>query len=362
MVCFQKDGNITKEIQCLSKKSEGKMLKKFLLFCFLLLMTCSHKDNPVSPAGENQQPASTNENKWITKTNMPTARGYFCGAETDGKMYLFGGILDLSANNSDAVEAYDLETDTWTKRNKMPEKILGLSAAALDGKIYTFGGRTGGLSSGTTLNHTYLYDPAADSWTRKKDMPSSRAFMSASVIDGKIYTIGGSFQGYEGCAVVQMYEPATDTWTTKASLQRARSAHTANVLNGKIYVIGGGDSDNAGPGTAFPYFDVFDPVNNLWGSKENLTQSRIGHGSGVINNKLYICSGFSSTTELNDLREYDFISEIWTAKALIPSPRRMFATCVYNDKLFIFGGISGAQGSQIILKSVIVYTPPAASN
>ena len=338
------------------------MFKKILLISFLLFITSCHKDNPVSSTIENQQPVTTDENKWITKANMPTARGYFSGAEVDGKMYLFGGILNLSADNSNAVEAYDLETNTWTKRNNMPEKILGLAVAALDGKIYTFGGRTGGLYSGTTLNHTYMYDPAADSWTRKKDMPSSRAFMTASVIDGKIYTIGGSSQGYEGCAVVQMYEPETDTWTNKASLLRIRSGHTANVFDGKIYVIGGGDSDNAGPGTAFPYFDVYDPANNLWESKENLTQSRIGHGSGVINNKLYICSGFSSTTELSDLREYDIAANKWTAKASLTTPRRMFAACVYNNKLFIFGGISGAQGSQKVLRSVLAYIPSATSN
>jgi N-acetylneuraminic acid mutarotase len=345
------------------KIEREKMLKKFLFICFLLSIISCQKSNPVAAdTGENQQPAATNENKWVTKANMPTARGYFNGAEVGGKMYLFGGILDLSANNSDAVEAYDLETDTWTKKNKMPVKILGLAAAALDGKIYTFGGRTGNLYSGTTLNYTYLYDPATDSWTRKADMPSSRAFMTASVIDGKIYTIGGSLNGYEACIIVQMYDPATDTWTNKASLQRARSGHTANVFNGKIYVIGGGNSDNNGPGTAYPYFDVYDPVMDSWISKEDLAQSRIGHGAGVISNKLYICSGFSSANELNDLREYDFTSNIWTAKAALTLPRRMFATCIYNNKLFIFGGISGAQGSQQILKNVMVYIPSVTSN
>jgi N-acetylneuraminic acid mutarotase len=338
------------------------MLKKFLIFCFLLSIISCHKDNPTSSGGEDQQPVATNENKWVAKSNMPTARGYFCGAEVDGKIYLFGGILDLSGNNSDAVEVYDLETDSWTAKNKMPEKIFGQAAAVLDGKIYTFGGRKGALYSGTTLNYTYLYDPAADSWTRKTNMLTSMAFLTASIINGKIYTIGGAHEGYECSSVVQMYDPATDTWTTKASLKNSRSGHTANVFNDKIYVIGGGDSENAGPGTAFPYFDVYDPANNFWESKENLTQSRIGHGSGIINNKLYICSGFSSNTELNDLREYDFNSNLWTTRAPLPAPRRMFVACVYNDKFFIFGGISGGVGAQSILKSVIVYTPPAASN
>ena len=334
------------------------MFKKFFLFCILLLIIYCHKDNLVSASGDNQQTA---EDKWVGKTDMPTAKGYFCGAEVNGKIYVFGGILDLSFNNSDAVEVYDLEKDFWTSKNKMPQKMFG-QAAALDGKIYIFGGRKGDLYNGTTLNYNYLYDPDADSWTRKKDMPSSRAFMTVSVVNGKMYTIGGSLKGFEGCNIVQMYEPTTDTWTDEAKLPSIRLGQTANVYNSKIYTIGGGTSATDGAGIAFPYFDVYDPFNNLWESKENLTQSRVGHGSGLINNKLYICGGFSSNTELSDLIEYDFNSNLWSSKTSLATSRRMFVTCVYNDKFFILGGVTGTVGSQRVLKSVMMYTPPAASN
>jgi N-acetylneuraminic acid mutarotase len=224
------------------KIERKKMLKKFLFICFLLSIISCHKSNPAAAAGENQQPAATSENKWIAKANMPTARGYFCGAEVDGKIYLFGGLLDLSFHNSNAVEVYDPETDSWTTKNKMPETIFGQAAVELNGKIYIFGGRTGDIYNGTTLNYTYLYDPVADSWTKKTDMPLPRAFLTASVIDNKIYLIGGSSVGYEGSSTVLMYDPASDMWITKARLPRPTAGHTANVFNGKIYVIGGGIS------------------------------------------------------------------------------------------------------------------------
>jgi N-acetylneuraminic acid mutarotase len=338
------------------------MFKKILLIVFLIIITSCHKDNPVSNNDDNQQPTETNENKWVSKTNMPTARGYFCGAEVDGKMYLFGGMLDLAFNNSDAVEAYDLETDTWTEENKMPEKIFGQAAVELNGKIYIFGGRTGDLYSGVSSNHSYLYDPATDSWTRIADMPASKAFIAAAVIDGKIYTLGGSTIGYEALTSLYMYDPESNTWEKKANLQRGRSLPTANVYNGKIYVIGGGEADADVAGTAFPYFDVYDPSNDSWNSKEDISQPRVGHGSGIINNKLYICGGFSSNTELRDLNEYDFENDTWTAKTAMPTTRRCFVSSTYNNKLFVFGGISGAAGAQSVLKSVIVYTPPGTSN
>ncbi len=331
------------------------MVKKILLFCFLISITSCQKDNPVSPneGGSTQ----TTGNTWTAKTGMPTARGYFCCAEVNGKIYLIGGLIDLTPEISDDVEMYDPETDKWTIKNHMPEKILGMAAAAVDGKIYTFGGRTGALYDGTTLDYTYLYDPATDTWTRKTNIPEPRAFLTASVIDGKIYTIGGAYSRYEGAAEVQVYDPATDTWTPKASLPKGSALSSAAVFNGKIYVVGGGTSNDAGAGTPFADFEVYDPSNNFWESKEDITISRVGHGSGVINNKLYICGGFSYSTELSDLMEYDFSKDSWTTRAAMPSTRRCFATCVHNNKMYIFGGVIGIGGTGHTISSVIEYTP-----
>lgn len=294
---------------------------------------------------------------------MPTARGYFCGAEVNGKIYLFGGIKDLSGHNSDDVEAYDPSTDTWTTKNKMPEKIVGQAAVELNGKIYVIGGRTGNLFSGTSLQYTYLYDPNEDSWTRKKDIPTPRAFLSVSAVNGNIYAIGGSISGYSGTFIVQMYDPASDTWTAKKSLQVNRTSLTSNVYNGKIYVIGGGDGQKADAGTSFAYFDVYDPETDTWSSKTDISISRLGHGSGVINDKLYICGGVTavsgSGTLLYDLCEYDFNMDNWTTRASMPSHRRCFVTATFNGKLYVFGGIAGNQGVQQALNSVLEYTPSA---
>ncbi len=331
------------------------MFIKFILISFLLIITSCHKNNPVSSGGDNQQ---TTENKWVEKTSMPTARAYLCGAEVNGKIYLFGGIKDLSGHNSDDVESYDPDTDTWTMKNKMPGKIFGQVAVELNGELYVFGGRTGDLFNGTTLKYTYLYDPSTDSWTRKADMPGPRAFMAASVINEKIYIIGGSTSGFYGSFLVQMYDPIFDTWMAKASLEIGRAYSTSNVYNGKIYVIGGGTSSTDAAGTAYPNFDIYEPLNDSWAPMKDIPQARIGHGSAILNGKLYICGGFTSDNiELKDLNEYDFNNDNWTIRASMPSYRRCFVSSAFNNKFFIFGGISGGIGAQQILKSVLEYTP-----
>ena len=90
------------------------------------------------------------------------------------------------------------------------------------------------------------YDPATDTWTKKADMPTARFFLSTSVVDGKIYVIGGSFGSpSQTLSIVKEYDSATDTWTEKADMPTARFGLATSVANGKIYAIGGASGYDA---------------------------------------------------------------------------------------------------------------------
>lgn len=82
-----------------------------------------------------------------------------------------------------------------------------------------------------------MYDPKTDSWETKTSMPSTRAYLTSEVIDGKIYCIGGYDGGYYN--TVEVYDPVTDSWETKAKMPTRRSSLTSAVVSGKIYCIGG---------------------------------------------------------------------------------------------------------------------------
>ncbi|HCO97053.1 MAG TPA: hypothetical protein DIU00_24455 [Phycisphaerales bacterium] len=86
------------------------------------------------------------------------------------------------------------------------------------------------------------YDPATDVWTRKASMPTAKQFLSSSVVNGKIYAIGGCGDPYSSnpYATVHSYDPATDSWTKMADmLPTARKFHATCAVDGKIYAIGG---------------------------------------------------------------------------------------------------------------------------
>jgi hypothetical protein len=123
----------------------------------------------------------------------------------------------------------------WTRKANMPTARFGLTSSVVDGKIYAVGGATG---PGTDLRTIEEYNPTTDSWMKKADMPTTRCWHSTSAVNGKIYAIGGFAAGALS-ARVEEYDPAKDTWTRKADMPTPRWALSTSTVNGKIYAIGG---------------------------------------------------------------------------------------------------------------------------
>jgi len=173
---------------------------------------------------------------WTTKSEMPTARGFHSANVVDGRIYVIGGSpVSPSGGSILTVAVYEPATDTWTQKGDMPASRRAGFTSVVDGKIYGFGGYA-------NRRRVDEYDPVTDTWTEKAHMPTYRHALSTSVVDGKIYAIGGyvpGVSGYPGVATVEVYDPATDTWTTAPDMPTGRFGPRTSVVDGKIYVIGG---------------------------------------------------------------------------------------------------------------------------
>jgi N-acetylneuraminic acid mutarotase len=162
----------------------------------------------------------------------------------DGKIYVIGGdsggdMLIVT------VDVYDPLTDSWTTKADMPTPRGASGTSVVDGKIYAIGGVTHPL--GQVVPAVEVYDPATNTWTQKADMPTARYIFSTSVVDGKIYVIGGALPPLvadrQGISLVEEYDPVTDTWTEKSPMPTARHSLATGVVNGIIYAIGGWKGD-----------------------------------------------------------------------------------------------------------------------
>ena len=233
------------------------------------------------------QPLSTVEaydsatDTWTTLADMPTARHSLSTAVVDGIIYAIGGS-DRTFLGFSTVEAYNPTTNTWTTGTEMPTGGgLGLpSGGIIDGKIYVIGGFEN--DSFVPIATVRIYDSATDTWTTGTDMPTARGVFSTSVVDGQIYAIGGSDGGssnnFLGISSVEVYDSMTGTWTTESDMPTPRARLSTSAVNGTIYAIGGGQVWST---DAFPTVEAFTPVSitavspqgrltTTWGSIKNV--------------------------------------------------------------------------------------------
>ena len=226
------------------------------------------------------------------------------------------------------------EEGKWTKKADMPTKRAWLSTSAVNGKIYAIGG-SGGQSM------VEAYDPKADSWTKKANMPTGRGGLSASVVKGKIYAIGGGSGG-----AVEEYNPAADTWTKKTDMPTKRWLLSTSAVNGKIYAIGG-EVPNIFGGVPFATVEEYDPATDKWTKKADMPTARSDFATSMVDGNFYAVGFISGVVTLATVDVYDPATDKWKRRADMPTARQALATSAVNGKIYAIGGISGGPLSTV---------------
>jgi len=177
---------------------------------------------------------------WAKKAVMPAARGLLSASVVNGKRDAIGGYDD-GQHIVSTVEEYDPAKDTWTKKADMPTARGWLSTSLVNNRIYAIGGG-GDANKDMPLKTVEEYDPATDTWTRKADMPTARFGLATGVVNGKIYAIGGTtvYLNFDRAfSMVEIYDPVMDRWEVGSAMPTARAWLSSSAVNGKIYTIGG---------------------------------------------------------------------------------------------------------------------------
>jgi N-acetylneuraminic acid mutarotase len=207
----------------------------------------------------------------------------------DGKVYVIGGIEFQTGVLIPNVEVYDPAIDICIKESDMPTGRAGLSASIVNGKIYVIGGTPDYRNCLSTVEE---YDPLTGKWTEKADMPAARAFLSTSAVNGKIYAVGGYLNlkpNAVSTPAVEEYDPVTDTWTKKADMPTSRAALCTCVLDGKIYAIGGGSPELLGDDRRV--VEVYDPAMDTWTVKPVAPTIKYDCAASVVDGRAYTFGG-----------------------------------------------------------------------
>ena len=290
------------------------------------------------------------ENQWSIVSPMPTARGSHGVAEVDGKIYSIGGQNEtgILANN----EVYDISTDTWSVKTPMPTARSSFAIVVYQNKIYCIGGVIGEIDNPEPTGLTEVYDPNTDSWETKRSMSSSRSDLSANVVNNAIYLIGGKqYQGvdldFREVNLNEVYFPDNDSWIEKSPMFISVFGYTSSVIEGKIFIIGGSQQfQGTETGIAVQYNQMYDPKINAWRNLAGIPTEKSYAGSGLTKGVtapvMLYCIGGIDQGGFSDINyAYNIEHNNWTIATPIPTARAYLGLVEVNDIIYAIGGFDG---------------------
>ncbi|MFZ2095697.1 MAG: S8 family serine peptidase, partial [Anaerolineales bacterium] len=132
-----------------------------------------------------------------TGANMPDPiSNYTINLVNNGSVDMlctFGGRA-ASGVTTMSVQCYNPMTNSASIVTNLPTAYSGYIPGAqvvVDNMVYVFGGFNG-LSAPYELARTDRYDPVGNTFTQIGDLSLARAYIDATVVDGKIYAFGGT--------------------------------------------------------------------------------------------------------------------------------------------------------------------------
>ena len=239
-----------------------------------------------------------------------------------------------SISTSNEIDLPSWYIDKVIDAYEVPTYEYGATASTTNNCIYLIGGST----DTSKLKSNLEYNIDRNTWSIKTDMPTPRDFLSSTEVNNLIYCIGGADASYLNTN--ECYNPSTDTWTTKTSMTESLSYLTSSTIGNNIYIVGGRNDTTFYWGSNCCY----DTLTNTWSDKTSLPSGsgRSGHSSVVIDNKIYIIGGLTSSGVSNSIERYDANTDSWSTIYNMPVSLQLLSTESYGDKIYIIGGIDSS--------------------
>ena len=265
-------------------------------------------------------------------------------SEAAGQIYAVGGLTS-SGEALSTVEKFDLVSSKWQPCNSMLTLRTRVGVTVLDGKLYALGGYDGN----DRLSTVEFFDPEEDSWFKTSSMNTRRSALGASTLNGNIFVSGG-YDGHMSLHTVEFFNPETKHWRFTAPMTTLRSAAGMVALDGKLFVAGGHNGLQI-----FSSVECFDPQLNTWMSMTAMQSRRCRVGVVAMDDCLYACGGYDGNTFLNSLERFSSQEGKWTMLAPMSSRRSRVALATLGGHLYAVGGYDGMSN----LSTVERYDPVA---
>jgi N-acetylneuraminic acid mutarotase len=292
----------------------------------------------------------TRSGAWTTGASASTMRTEVAAAVLANRIHVVGGFpgSPSGAGATRANEAYDPVADSWETRAELPADRNHACAASANGKLYVIGGFDNTFSGANAAATTFEYDPDSDQWTSRATMPTPRGAPACVALNDRIHVIGGN--NTVDLGVHEVYDPAANSWSTSPSMPTPRNHIAGAVLQGRIHVVGG---RAAGQGGLMRTHEMFDPATNQWSSRALLPTGRSGIGAAELAGWMHVIGGETKPGPIStfDAHEaYDPTSDSWVILAPLPTPRHGLGVVAHDGAIHVLlgGPQAGAFHSAIV--------------
>jgi len=260
---------------------------------------------------------------------------------TDVRMVVIGGV---DPHDRVSNQLYAINGDL-TKSEFLPPMHEGLCshcACVMNNFLYVIGGQNMFDERGTTAVNTVIrYDPRFNIWMRIAPMNDKRAGFTISVVDNRIYALGG-VNAAGRMSSMECYSLEDDRWRYVASVQTGICDHAQSIQGSLVYISGGFKE-----GRFTNQLLAYSPRHDTWHERTPMHFARGWHAMVAFGeNGIFVTGGNAGLNKRIDVLEteiYNVMTDQWTVMTSLPHPHSEGGCELYDDKIYIVGGYSWAQ-------------------
>jgi N-acetylneuraminic acid mutarotase len=279
----------------------------------------------------------------------------------NNKGYVALGRDSLEKQLKDCWE-YDPLIDRWTEKAPFPgiARVKAMAAAVND-KAYVGLGFDNSDPNGAEYNYNaclkdfWMFDPAANSWTRKADYPSYTTVACVSFVYKNNIYVGSGFDNHVFKNEFWKYITAEDKWIRLNDFPGSGRAAAVVCTNGEQVYFGTGYRT----GNEDDWWEYF-PESDTWKLRNNIAgDGRENALSFSIDNRFFVATGqvfhgnLTGGHALSDIIEYDAIRKVWYKRGNLPAARENAVAFTING----IGYIGFGENDKNVLNDFFSFDP-----